>query len=123
MLVIIQVIPTASKRRKVAVTEASPKAVAFRREQMIQNTGAGPSRDFQQSYEPRDFNTALGNVAGSLVYAMITRLQDPRSTKLCPRVAGNAPDCGESHFVFAAECLGWARREGACGMRTTGIQG
>ena len=67
----------------------------------------------------------MDNVVGTLVYAIVTNVEDHQSSKFGLRLAGTAPDVGEMHFVFASDCFGWAFRDGtfdvhepvACGDR------
>ena len=46
------------------------------------------------------------NVVGTLAYAIVTGVRDPRAPELGLRIAGVVPGVGESHFVSPSDCFG-----------------
>ena len=71
------------------MTEVLSKETTLRHKQTIQGSVANPAYGVQESVGPFEYNAALDNAAGALVYVVLTNVEDRRAS----RIAGGEIAC------------------------------
>ena len=113
LLVSVWLAPTASRRRRIMITEVFTRAMAARYRQMCAGShDSGEVEEDDNSSAPRAYNSALGNTVGAVSFGIAVNDTREDAGMLQVRFAGTAPNLGEYLFALPSDCMPCSSRNG-----------